>query len=145
MAFSPDGTRLLAPLAKRVTLIDPTPEESVFGNAAPRELEQDPVEEVATEWILQQGGQVQVIVDGAIPFDVNQPAELPSDPYTVSRISISGKESISDADLSVLHPLRKLTVARLDLKNLTNSGFGFLAENTDLQELYVNGTQLTDK
>lgn len=43
MAFSPDGTRLLAPLANRATLIDPTPEESVFGNTAPRQLEQDPI------------------------------------------------------------------------------------------------------
>lgn len=145
VAFSPDGRQLLAPLANRAKLIDPTPDVAAFGNAPPQQETQDPAEESAARWILEHGGQVQVLVDEIVPFDVNQLADLPSDPYTVHRISLAGNDSIADSDLTVLHPLRHLHSIRLDLKNLTNSGFAFLAENPELQEVFVNGTGLTDK
>jgi hypothetical protein len=145
VAFSPDGKRLLAPLSNRAKLMDPTPEVAAFGNAPPRRQAQDPAEVAAAQWILEQGGQVQVVVDQIVPFDVVQPANLPSDPYTVRRITLAGNDSLTDADLTILHPLRHLKSVRLDLKNLTNSGFRFLAENAGLEEVSVNGTQLTDK
>ena len=143
LAFAHDG-RLLAPLMNRATLMDVAPEEKPFGNSPYRAPSQDTDEETAARWVLGQGGQLQVLIDGVAPLDVNRVEDLPEDSFVITRVSLSGNNSIQESDLTVLHPLRKLTSLRLDLSSVSNEGLSFPGSNPDLRELFLNGTQITD-
>ena len=145
MEFTSDGKRLLAPLMNRATLFDTTPETVPFGNVIPVGLKQDAAEESAARWVLEQGGQLQVLVDDVAPLDVNRVEDLPSDPYRITRIILSGNETIGDNDLAILRPLLRLTSVRLELKNITDDGLAFLEKNPELRELFLNGTQVSEK
>jgi WD40 repeat protein/serine/threonine protein kinase len=144
LAFAHDG-RLLAPLMNRATLMDVAPEAKRFGNAPYVAPLQDPDEATAARWVLGQGGQLQVLVDGVAPLDVNRAEDLPADSFVITRVTLTGSNSIQESDLKVLHPLQKLTSLRLDLGSITNEGLSFLSSYPDLRELFLNGTQLTDK
>lgn len=144
VAFNRNGSRLLATLAGSAKLVDPAPEAKAFGTSPRTPIRPDPAEAAAARWVLEQGGQVQVLVDGVAPLDVLQPADLPGDPYLVSRIALAGKDTIQDDDLQRLQPLKRLVSIRLDLPKLTDAGLAWLGEATELEELFLNRTGLTD-
>src|SRR5262249_47704440 len=144
MAFNSDGTRLLTVLGGVAKLIDAAPEMSAFGSNSITRAEQNPAEAEAARWVLEQGGQVQVRIDDAVPVDVNQVSDLPPEAFVVRRISLGGKDTIEDADLAVLKRCKYLIAVRLDLRKLTDSGLASLGDMPTLQEAFINGTQITD-
>lgn len=143
--YSPDGTKLLAWIDGLPKIVDATPEEVPFGAATVPPREQVAAEAEAARWVLKQGGQVQVLIDHVAPLDVNRAEDLPTEPYSVCRVILSGNDKIDDKDLEILQPLRHLISVRLELPKVTNAGIGFLRENKNLQEVFLSGARISDK
>ena len=143
--YSPDGTKLLAWIDGLPKIVDATPEEIPFGTATVQPREQVAAESEAARWVLKQGGQIQVLIDHVAPLDVNRAEDLPTEPYSVCRVILSGNDKIDDKDLEILQPLRHLISVRLELPKVTNAGIGFLRENKNLQEVFLSGTRISDK
>lgn len=144
VAFSADGSRILAPLGGVPKLFDATPESSPFGNAVPPPAKQSPEEAAAARWVLEHAGQVQVLLDGLAPMEVGKVEDLPDGPYFVRRIALAHRDDVTDSDLVRLAPLSRLqSLALIHLKKTTEKGLPDLSKFAELSNLNFEGTPVT--
>ncbi len=144
MAFSPDGNALLVQLAGMTRLIDASPEPMPFGNAAPATAKQEVAEFDAARWVLEQGGRLQVLVDGGIPVDVGYVDDLPPDAFVVSRVTLTNRDAVSDASIRLLRPLSHLrNLSLVNLRGITDAGLPDFATMPRLTELNLEGLAVT--
>ncbi|MCC7419390.1 MAG: protein kinase [Planctomycetaceae bacterium] len=144
VAFSPDGRRILAPLGGIPKLIDASPEPAPFGNASAPAVKQSPEESAAARWVLEHGGQVQVLLDGIVPVDIGKLDDLPEDPYVVRRITLAHRDDVTDADFARFAPLARLQgLWLINLKKTTEKGLPDFSKFSELTSLNLEGLPVT--
>src|SRR5262249_23781424 len=144
IALSPDGSRLALTAFQGVKVwetatLPPAPSQD---NSAPAEA-QKPEDRAAAEWVLKQGGSIQVKAEG-VYLDVNGLDVLPQEAFRVSRVDLVGKP-VDDAALANLKGLTALKGLVLNDTPIKGPGLAHLQASTGLEHLNLRHTkQLTD-
>jgi WD40 repeat protein len=143
IALGPDGSRVALGTYRGVQVWDgntlpPAPVEDEGAAEAQR-----PEDRAAAEWVLKQGGIVQVRAEGAYQ-DVNKLDALPQEAFRVTAVDLGGR-AVDDAALENLKGLADLKRLTLNDTPITGDGLRHLAASTRLEQLNLRHTkQLTD-
>lgn len=95
-------------------------------------------------WALQHGGTVQATFDGQQVLECSSADQLPAGPLWLRRIQSVSRAPIDESVLQRIASASQLVRLDLDDSPLQNDQLRYLAGLRDLQELSLNGTQVTD-
>ncbi len=96
------------------------------------------------ERVLRLGGQVGVIAEDKKTVIARRVQDLPEMSFAVTRIDLSGRSRITNADLAEIAKLPELAELNLSYTRITDQGLEALAPLSSLNRLYLSETQITD-
>ena len=95
----------------------------------------------AAEWVLSLGGTVRV--DGA-ERDIANAAELPKEPFRLTRLDLSSNKGLVDADLARVRGCQDLSALYLQGSAVTDAGLTHFENCKKLTTLCLTDTKITD-
>lgn len=132
VAFGPDGTQALSGAAdQRVCLWQ-----------LPTRAADDATERSTAEWVLAQGGTLEVEIHG-LSYRFAGKAVLPPQPLTVSGVSLAKNPSLGDAQLARLADLKGFKSLDLSYTPLRDEALDLLGSLQTLEFLNLAGTKVS--
>lgn len=114
--------------------VTPVPKPLVFNPAAERQV---------AERVLSLGGSVWPILKGQIKSEVKDAKLLPTEDFSVERVSLYNRKQVTDADLLGFAALSALKDLNLLNTAVTDGGLAHLRSLTTLENLNLTGTNVT--
>ncbi|HEY5311934.1 MAG TPA: SUMF1/EgtB/PvdO family nonheme iron enzyme, partial [Pirellulales bacterium] len=117
------------------------------GGHRPATFAQAQVERRVAEWVLSQGGRVQVVLPSAItaaPPEITATSGLPVEPFTLFGVGLELNKTLTDADLERLGELSDLKELKINGTPIGDAGLAHLAGLVHLRVLYLHSTKITN-